>query len=76
MNITLNIDEEVVRKVRKIASDRDTTLAAMVSDYLARLAQEDAVARKERVLLLEDSFRRLSRSMGAQRWNRDDLYTR
>ena len=26
MNITLNIDEEIVKKVRKIAIDKDTTL--------------------------------------------------
>ena len=76
MNLTLNIDEEVVKKVRKIASDKDTTLSAMVNDYLTTLAESDALARKERALLLEDSFRRLSRSMGVRRWNRDDLYTR
>ena len=34
MNITLNIDEEIVKKVRKIAIDKDTTLTAMVRDYL------------------------------------------
>ena len=30
MNITLNIDEDIVKKVRKIAIDKDTT--AMKSD--------------------------------------------
>ena len=30
MNINLDVDEEVVRKVRKIAMDRDTTLTDMV----------------------------------------------
>ena len=32
MNITLSIDEEIVKKVRKIAVDKDTTLTAMVRD--------------------------------------------
>ena len=38
MNITLNIDEEIVKKVRKIAIDKDTTLTAMVRNYLTWLA--------------------------------------
>ena len=29
MNITLSIDEGIVKKVRKIAIDKDTTLTAM-----------------------------------------------
>ena len=76
MNITLDIDEDVVRKVRKIASDKDTTLSGMVNDYLTGLVQGDAEGRKERVLLLEDSFRRISRDMGAREWKRDDLHAR
>ena len=38
MNITLSIDEEIMKKVRKIAIDKDTTLTAMVRDYLTRVA--------------------------------------
>ena len=30
MNITLSIEEQIVKKVRKIAVDKDTTLTAMV----------------------------------------------
>ena len=76
MNITLDIDEDVVRKVRKIARDKDTTLSGMVNDYLTGLVQGDADARQERVLLLEDSFRRISRDMGAREWKREDLHVR
>ena len=76
MNITLDIDEDVVKKVRKIASDKDTTLSGMVNDYLTGLARDDAEARQERVLLLEDSFRRISRDMGACEWKREDLHVR
>jgi hypothetical protein len=49
MNITLNIDEEVVKKVQKIAIDKDTTLTAMVSDYLTSVANGDI---SERELLI------------------------
>lgn len=40
MNITLSVDEEIVKKVRKMAIDRDTTLTAMVRDYLTSVAAE------------------------------------
>ena len=76
MNITLNIDEEVVKKVRKIAIDKDTTLTAMVRDYLTWLASGDAPERQQRVTLLEDSFQRISRDMGPRNWNREDLHAR
>lgn len=76
MNITLNIDEEVVKKVRKIAIDKDTTLTAMVRDYLTWLADSDAAERRERIRLLEDSFARLSRDMGERNWTREDLHDR
>ena len=46
MNITLSIDEEIVKKVRKIALDRDTTLTAMVREYLTSVANSDSVDRK------------------------------
>lgn len=76
MNITLNIDEDIVKKVRKIAIDKDTTLTAMVRDYLTWLAYSDAAERQERIRLLEDSFARLSRGMGQRNWTREDLHAR
>ena len=76
MNITLNIDEEIVKKVRKIAIDKDTTMTAIVRDYLTWLADGDAVERQERIRLLEDSFARLSRDMGERNWTREDIHDR
>lgn len=81
MDITLNIDEEILRKVRKIAADKNTTLAAMVQDYLTSLADAevpalDAAARKEAADKLMETFDRFSRPMGPRNWTRDDLYDR
>jgi predicted transcriptional regulator len=42
MNITLSLDDDLVKKVRKIAVERDTTLTGMARDYLEKLATEDA----------------------------------
>ena len=76
MNITLSIDEETVKKVRRIAMNKDTTLTAMVRDYLTSVANSDAADRKEQVAKLMRSTERLSRDMGPRTWTRDDLYDR
>ena len=76
MNITLSIDDEIVRKVRKIAVDKNTTLTAMVREYLTSVANTDAATRKETADKFRESWERLSRPMGPRNWTRDDLYDR
>lgn len=74
MNITLSIDEAIVKKVRKIAIDRDTTLNAMVRDYLISVAESDVAVRREQADRLMASTERLARDMGARSRTRDDIY--
>ena len=76
MNITLSIDEEIVKKVRKIAIDKDTTLTAMVRDYLTYVAGSDTAARKADAAKLTQTFEKVSRDMGPRTWTREDLYDR
>lgn len=76
MNITLSVDEEVVKKVRKIAIDKDTTLTAMVREYLELVAKSDAAARREHAAKFRETVDTLSRDMGPRTWTRDDLYNR
>jgi len=78
MNVTLSIDDELVKKVRKIAVDRDTTLTGMVRSYLEAVAAESAAAgrqRRERDML-ERSFQRFQFKVGKRTWKRADLYVR
>ena len=76
MNITLSVDEEIVKKVRKVAVDKDTTLTAMVRDYLTSVAESDVAARREHIAKFRETSERLSRDMGPRTWTRDDLYDR
>ena len=76
MDITLDIDDEVVRKVRRMADHRGTTLSAMVSDYLASVVERDVAARREHAAKFRESVDRYSRDMGPRTWTRDDLYDR
>ena len=78
MNITLTLDDKLVKEVRKIAADRDTTLTGLVREHLERLASENAKSgRKRRELeALEKSFERFQFNLGKKTWKREDLYDR
>ncbi|KAB2850583.1 MAG: hypothetical protein F9K44_04440 [Hyphomicrobiaceae bacterium] len=74
-NITLAIDEKVLKRVRRIAAERDTTVNGLVRDYLTRLADFDNKAKKARTELI-----RLAKASKAEvgpiTWKREDLYER
>ena len=78
MNITLTLNDKLVKEVRKIAADRDTTLTALVRGYLEQMAEENAkTGRKRRELeALERSFERFQFKLGRKTWRREDLYDR
>jgi len=78
VNITLSLPEDLVKRVRKIAVDRDTTLTGLVREYLSDLARKDAAAgrkRREREAL-ERSFEQFQFRVGKRTWKREDLYER
>jgi hypothetical protein len=78
MNITLSIDEKLVKEVRKISVERDTTLTGLVREHLEKLSQENAASgrrRREREAL-ERSFAQVQIKVGTRNWRREDLYER
>ena len=78
MNVTLSLDDDLVKEVRKIAVERDTTLTGLVRTYLQDIAAEHAKSgRKRRELeALEQSFKELQINVGKRTWKREDLYER
>jgi len=75
-NITLSVDDAIIKKVRKIAVDQDTTLTAMVRDYLHSIARQGDGETQNRMMRLERSFEQCSRAMGPRTWTRDELHER
>ena len=75
-NLTLSIDENVLKEIRRYAADRGTTVNAIVRDHLTRIAtQEDkaANARRELVELAKTS----SWDPGpGWKWSREEIYDR
>ena len=78
MNITLTLDDKLVKEVRKIAVDRDTTLTGLIREYLEKLAAEKASSGKKKRELeaLQRTFRESHFSMGKKTWTRADLHER
>ena len=78
MNITLSLDDKLVKELRKLAIDRDTTLTGLVREYLKRLAAENATSGRKRreIEALERSFKQFQFRVGKRTWKREDLYER
>ena len=76
MHLILDIDEEIAARVSKIAAAQDTTVEAMVVEYLTGIVSSEAGAalRKTQAAQLMETFERLSRDMGPRTWTREDLY--
>jgi hypothetical protein len=74
-NITLSVDEEVLAAVRRHAAERNSTVNAMVRDYLTNLAQQQDRARRARARLRQLSKQSQGR-LGTKTWSREDLHDR
>ena len=75
-NITLSVDDAVIRKVRKIAVDKNTTLTAMVREFLCAVAAQESASRDQTINELRESFGRYSVEMGRHTWTREELHER
>ena len=74
-NLTVTIDDELLRRARLRALEQGTSVNALLRDYLAAYAGADEVQRAALTDLLELSAASTSRR-GAATWTRDDLHAR
>jgi hypothetical protein len=74
-NITVSVDEEVYRRARIKAAEKDTSVSALVKGFLVELASEEPDARR-----LERQERELRARIGtftaSNRLSRDDAHGR
>ena len=78
MNITFSLPDDLVKRVRKIAVERDTTLTGLIREYLMQIVKLDTAAgrkRRERDAL-ERSFEQFRFAIGKRTWQRQDLHER
>lgn len=74
-NLTISIEDEVLKKARLRALQEGTSVNALLRDYLERFTAVHAARRAAAERILGVSARAGSRR-GAARWTRDDLHSR
>jgi plasmid stability protein len=74
-NITLSVDEKVLEVVRRRAAEQNSSVNALVREYLTNLAAQEDRASKARARLVELSNQSRAR-LGKKTWRRDDVYDR
>lgn len=76
-NVTLSLPREVVREVKVIAAQRDTSISALMAGMLGDLVEEERgyrSARERSLLRLREGF---DLGMdGRASWSRDELHER
>lgn len=74
--LTLDIDDDVLRKARSRALEEGTSVNAVVRDFLARFADDDRVDRGLPAFLELARESAASSETSGRQWTRDSLYDR
>lgn len=74
-NITVSLDDNTYRRARMIAAERDTSISALVKEFLVRLgtgeSQVERLKREERALR-----ERITSFRASDKQSRDELHDR
>jgi hypothetical protein len=74
-NVTLSVDENVLAAVRRLAAERNSSVNALVREYLTSLAAQEDRATRARSRLRQLSRQSTGR-LGRKTWTRDELHDR
>ncbi len=74
-NITLAVEDDVLASVRRFAAERNSSVNALVREYLGNIAKHQDRARRARATLRRLSKRSQGR-LGLKTWTREDLHER
>lgn len=73
-NLTLTIDEAVLRRARMRALEQDTSVNAIVREFLESYAGSSEAAQAIEELLQMAEASRAASGRGGRTWSREDLY--
>ncbi|MEO8679497.1 MAG: ribbon-helix-helix protein, CopG family [Vicinamibacterales bacterium] len=76
-NITLSLPRDLLKRIKRVAADRDTSVSALMAEALAVVADEDrrySVARKRALSALKAAGSLGTK--GRPTWTRDELHER
>ena len=75
-NVTMAIDEDLLKKARKIAVDKNTTVTGLFRTFLHHLVEQEEKSKEEIIAELRDIFDRSQAVIGEKTWVREDIYER
>lgn len=74
-NLTLSLDEALLRQARQVATARGTSLNAMIREYLREVTERESSTEHARRRIV-DMCRSMQAEVGTRSWTRDDLHER
>lgn len=74
-NLTLSVPDDLVRRVKVLAAERDTSISKLVTELLEQAVDDDAY---DEVWAAEEELMAagIGMEVGAIDWTRDDLHAR
>lgn len=75
-NLTMTIETDVLKKARKLAVEKDTTVTAMVRNFLRRLAAKEEQTTDAVIAELRKCFDNSGMVIGRRTWTREELHDR
>jgi len=75
-NVTMAINEDLLKKARKIAIEKNTTLTALIRKHLESLVEQEEQNRARIVSELVELFDQSNAVIGRKTWSREDLHER
>ena len=74
-NVTIALEEPLLREARRIAAERETSLNALIRHFLTEIVERDsqAVQARKRIIVL---CRTTNAEVGERTWTRDQLHER
>lgn len=75
-NVTMSIDEDLLFKARRMALQKNTSVNALVRQFLNGLVAEEPSVREQMVARFKASVKRHKVVLGKKKWAREELYER
>ena len=71
-NLTMTIEDDVLKKARKLAIDKNTSVTALVRAYLRRLAEKEDQNTEAVIAELRQCFQSQGVAIGPRTWGREN----
>ena len=75
-NITMAVDEDLLKKARKVAVEKNTTVTGLFRTFLYELVEQEEKNREDIISELAELFDQSKAVVGQRSWTRDDLHER